>query len=463
MDTNVNIEVRTEKGVITNPTTLNSCLDLFFSIGAMRGRDVTSLYSKAYSENPIVATKILFWSRDIRGGAGERKIFRDILNWLLLNDPQTIKRNVHLISEYGRWDDVLGLINTELEKDVFNLIKTALNDGNGLCAKWMPRKGKIANKLRKLFKLTPKQYRKMVVNLTNVVETNMCSKEWYKIDYSKIPSMSASRYQNAFIKNDSERYLDYKEKLISGETKVNASTLYPYDIIKSLENNGDVVVSEKQWESLPNYMEDSDERILPVVDVSGSMTNPVGDNPNLTCMDVSISLGLYISERNSGDFKDAFITFSERPTLQYLTGTLSERYENLRSADWGYSTNINSVFQLILNQAVSHNVPEEKMPTIILILSDMEFDMGVRDYDTDTQTMIETRYKEFGYKVPKIVYWNLNSRTNENFPVLSDKKNVALVSGFSPSVVKSILNGNDFSPIGIMLDTINSERYELIE
>jgi len=454
----------TDNGMVTNNTTLNKCVDLFFSIGSMRGKSkdkVVKVFEEAFNENPLVASKVLFWARDVRGGAGERKVFRDVISSLTTNSPQTVRKNIALIPEFGRWDDVLVLFGTELEDDMYSLIRTALTNGDGLCAKWMPRKGVIANGLRKLFKVTPKQYRKMLVELTNVVETKMCARDWEAIDYSKLPSLASSRYQKSFKRNDWARYEEYKTALIEGTAKVNAGAVYPYDIIKSMNVGGDDVVNNKQWESLPNWMEGSNERILPVVDVSGSMHCEVGGNPNLTCMDIAISLGMYISERNSGNFKDAFITFSENPELQYLTGSLKERLSQLRNADWGMSTNLEKVFSLILTQAKNNNITEEFMPTKILILSDMQFNQANRRDSLGAQSMIEEMYSEAGYKVPDIIYWNLNAKGG-NFPVEFDKNGTALVSGFSPSILKSILGGKNMSPESILMETINDIRYSLI-
>jgi hypothetical protein len=454
----------TDNGMVTNHTSLNKCVDLFFSIGSMRGKSkdkVINLFKGAYEENPLVASKVLFWVRDIRGGAGERKVFRDIISFLVINSPQTVRKNIGFIPEFGRWDDILILAGTELEDDMFSLIKTALSNGDGLCAKWMPRKGIVSNKLRKMFKTTPKQYRKMLVGLTNVVETKMCSGQWESIDYSKIPSIASSRYQKTFNRNDSERYDDYKKSLEDGTAKVNAGAVYPYDIIKSINMGGDKIVSEKQWESLPNWLEGSSERILPVVDVSGSMSCEIGGNPNLSCMDVAISLGMYISERNEGSFKDAFITFSENPQLQYLTGSLYDRLQQLTRADWGWSTDLESVFNLILNQAKINDVPEGNMPTKILILSDMQFNQGTKKVDLGAQSMIESMYEEAGYTIPDIIYWNLNAEGG-NFPVEFDKEGTALVSGFSPSILKSLLGGKDMTPESILMDTVNDERYSVI-
>lgn len=454
----------TDNGMVTNNTTLNKCVDLFFSIGSMRGKSkdkVVKVFEEAFNENPLVASKVLFWARDVRGGSGERKVFRDVISSLTTNSPQTVRKNIALIPEFGRWDDVLVLFGTELEDDMYSLIRTALTKGDGLCAKWMPRKGVIANGLRKLFKVTPKQYRKMLVELTNVVETKMCARDWEAIDYSKLPSLASSRYQKSFKRNDWTRYEEYKAALVNGTAKVNAGAVYPYDIIKSMNMGGDDVVNEKQWESLPNWMEGSEERILPVVDVSGSMVCEVAGNPNLTCMDIAISLGMYISERNVGNFKDAFITFSENPELQYLRGSLNARLHQLRRAEWGMSTDLEKVFNLILTQAKNNNITEEFMPTKILILSDMQFNQANRRDSLGAQSMIEEMYSEAGYKVPDIVYWNLNAKGG-NFPVEFDKNGTALVSGFSPSILKSILGGKNMTPESILMETINDKRYSLV-
>jgi len=327
----------TENGMATNSTSLNACVDLFFNIGAMRGQDKQRLiatFSKAFNEDPKRAMKLLFWARDVRGGAGERQVFKDILVYLAENHDLALKPNLHLIPEYGRWDDLLALAGTYLEKEAFTLISNALIAENSLAAKWMPRKGPIAEGLRKFTGLSPKQYRKTLVGLTNVVETKMCSKEWNSIDFGKLPSVASARYQKAFGKNAYESYSAYIASLVKGEAKINAGAVYPYDVTKSL-NYGNASVANEQWKALPNYMEGTNDMILPVVDVSGSMSTPAGGSKTVSCMDVAISLGLYISERNVGPFKDAFITFSSQPQLQVLSGSLNDRYAKMARADWG--------------------------------------------------------------------------------------------------------------------------------
>jgi hypothetical protein len=258
--------------------------------------------------------------------------------------------------------------------------------------------------------------------------------------------------------------------LKKGETKINTGAVYPYDIIKNL-TNGSSEGAVEQWKSLPNYMEGSNERVLPVVDVSGSMCVPAGNNPNLTCMDVAISLGLYISERNEGPFKDAFFTFSNSPKLQYLLGDLVDRYKQLSIADWGGSTNIEATFKILLETSVTNKVSAEEMPTTILILSDMEFNQatnhniwgsGKPTWNPTVQEMIENMYNDAGYKMPKIVYWNIQSR-QDNIPVKFDKQGTALVSGFSPAILTALLSGKEMSPESMMLDIINSERYNSVK
>ena len=462
---------RTENGMSTNSTSLNNCVDLFFQIGAMRGQDKTRLinaFTKAFGENQLTAMRLLFWARDVRGGAGERQIFKDIVTYLANNRTEVMRKNIHLVSEFGRWDDLLVLIGTPLENDALEVIAKGLADKNGLCAKWMPRPNvknreakRQAHAIRNFLGMSPKEYRKMLVENSNTVEQLMCANEWSAIQYSKLPSKAMSDLMKAFTKHDKERFAAYLESVNKGETKINAGAVYPYDIVKNLRF-GDKSGANAQWNALPNYLEGSKERFLPVVDVSGSMSCPAGNNHNVTCMDVAISLGLYISERNVGPFKDAFVTFSSDPKLQVLSGNLQERFNQLARADWGMSTNVESVFRLILDKAKASNVSEEEMPTMILIMSDMEFNAGTRgNWSLSAQQMFERMYAEAGYKMPKVVYWNIHSKS-DNFPVHFDKSGSALVSGFSPALLTNLLRGKDLTPVSMMLDVINSARYSAV-
>jgi hypothetical protein len=456
----------TKNGMTTNSSSLSECVNLFFSIGAMRGKGkdkVVTLFSKAFNEDPRTAMRILFWSRDVREGAGERQIFRDVMSYLVENYPQTVKTNLDLIPEYGRWDDVHVLFGTELENDVVTLLVRGLRDTNtsALVSKWMPRKGLVFNKVRKFLKVTPKELRTMVVSLSKTVEQKMCSKRWEEIEYPKTPSLAMSRYTKAFGRNDGERFKSFIESLKKGEVKINTGALYPYDVTKNLRFGGNKDLANEQWKALPNWMEGSDELILPMVDVSGSMDCTVGGNPNLTCMEVAISLGMYISERNKGSFKDMFMTFSSTPQIQKLLGPLSDRYNQLARAEWGMSTNLYSAFKTILNQAVKFNIPQDEMPSKILILSDMNFDSATRGQKNHSAlSMIDEMYDEAGYVKPGIIFWNLHDNGG-NFPATFDEMNTCLISGFSPSILKSVLSNPDsLTPVNIMNETVNSERYE---
>lgn len=457
----LNASTRTTNGMRANATTFSKNVDLFFAIGASRGKDLTGLFMQAYNEDQDIAVRVLQWARDVRGGAGERAVFRHIVRSLAKGPKatrQVISALLPKIPEIGRWDDVLELMGTELEADAAYFIGEALGQKHGLAAKWMPRKGPVAATLRRYWGLTPKEYRKLLVTLTNVVETDMCAKNWDNIEFGKVPSLAAARYQKAFNRNAASAYQAYKNALVKGEAKINAAAVYPYDVVKSAIR-GDAVVANEQWKALPNYMAGSDERLLVMADVSGSMSCPVGDNPNLRCIDVCISLAMYVAERSEGPFKDAFMTFSGRPQLQVLTAkTLKARYEELNRAAWGMNTDLMAAFREILRVAVRDKVSEKHMPTTMIIMSDMQFDSCVKFDGTAIQN-IAREYANAGYTLPKVVFWNLNARPGTS-PVTINDKGVALVSGCSPSVMKSILSGKDFSPEGIMLATVRNERYD---
>lgn len=455
-------DTKTANGMATNSTSLNKCLDLFFIAGASRNmskESIESMFLGALGENPDMALKILFWARDIRGGAGERRFFRICMYCLSENFPQISEKVTPHIPEYGRWDDIFwGDTDTAIQE-----ILWGLGEANALCAKWMPRKGPVANQIRKAMGMTPKEYRKTLVALTNVIETRMCKKEWNQIGYKTVPSKAFAKYRNAFYRNDPTRFEEFLSDVKQGKTSINAGAIFPNDIIKPYLNrrheNDDAI--NEQWNALPNYMEGSKERIIPVCDVSGSMSG--------LPMEVSVSLGLYISERNEGIFKDAFMTFSAQPQMQYLKGGIWERTQQLLRADWGMNTNLQATFDLILNKAIENKVPQSEMPTKILIISDMEFDQATSNnwndhvpaYNQSAIEMIRGKYETSGYTMPGIVFWNVNGRQG-NIPVGAKDENTALVSGFSPSILKSILSGEIESPTQIMLKTINTERYKVI-
>lgn len=459
---NTPVIARTENGMKALESTLNAPVDLFFQIGASRGKDITPLLLKSYLEDRETTLRIIQWARDVRGGAGERELFRQSLKWLEKNSKSdlTNTRLLANISEIGRWDDLLIFEDAEIKSAAFTLIQSALWASNGLCAKWMPRKGKLAAELRSFMSLSPKAYRKLLVNLTKVVETQMCAKEFDQINFSHVPSLAMSRYSKAFAKKAPEQFTAYKEALQKGspDVKVNAGAVYPYDVLKNVRN-GDSALANEQWKALPNYVGDA--MVLPMVDVSGSMCCAAGNGEvKMTCLDIAISLGLYLADKNTGAFKDLFLTFSSTPKFEHLKGTLSQKLQQMRSSHWGMSTNLESAFKEILHVAVTNRVSPSDMPKVLLILSDMQFNQAAR-YDDSAIEMIRRKYEDAGYEVPGIVFWNLNSR--DNAPVRFDERGTALVSGFSPSIMKAVLasDTSQMTPQGIMSTAIQSHRYDI--
>lgn len=454
----------TTNGMKAFESTLNANVDLFSSIGSSRGKNLVPAFVKAYVEDKDTALRVLQWARDVRGGAGERDMFRSLLKHLAQNEPEALTntRLLNNIPVIGRWDDLLVLFevnNSKVHDKVVEIIKAGLEAGDGLCAKWMPRKGNVSVYLRQQFGWTPKRYRKTLVELTKVVETQMCEKKWDEINFSHVPSQAMSKYMTAFHRNASEKFIEFKNALKSGDksVKVNATAVYPYDVIRSLKNSGHHEVANAMWDSLPDYMDNTN--VLPMVDVSGSMCCSAGQIGGVTCLDVALSLGLYCSDKNKGAFKDMFLTFSGNPEMVTLHGTLHQKMTQMDSSMWEMNTDLNRAMDKILNIAVKGRVPKSDMPKILLILSDMQFDMcaNMSAYD-----MMRTKYTAAGYDLPTIVFWNLNAKYG-NQPVKFDKRGVVLVSGFSPAIIKPILssNLNSISPQKLMMDAIGIDRYSI--
>ncbi len=461
-----NQEATTANGMKARKSTSNKVVDLFYNIGASRGKDIVPAFTAAYVEDKDLALRIALWARDARGGSGERQLFRDILVHLEKTDVDAAKAMLAKVPELGRWDDIFVFQTPELKKLAYTMLGDALRASNGLAAKWTPRKGQVAREIREFFGMTPKQYRKSLVALTKVVETQMCAKDWDNINFSHVPSVASARYKKAFNRNTT-KFAEYVAALVKGEdptVKVNAAAVYPYDVLKginSYSNNYsktelDHIVA--QWAALPNYVGDAN--ILPLVDVSGSMCCPAGGSSTTTCMDVAVSLGLYLADKNQGKFKDTFLTFSSSPELLTLKGNVVEKMDQMVKSKWGMSTNLHAAFEKILDVAVKGGVPQSEMPEMVLILSDMQFNRCVEHNDSAMQ-MIERKFSAAGYTVPQVVFWNLNS--TDNVPVKSDASGAALVSGFSPAIMKALLQADmsEFTPEGIMLKTIMVDRYKL--
>ena len=459
---------RTENGMKARQTSANAVVDFFYNVGASRGKDIIPQFVAALAEDKELALRVALWARDVRGGAGERELFRSMLTYLENTDSAAAELLMNKIPELGRFDDLFVFNTSEMKAKAYTLLGQYLSEKNGLAAKWTPRKGKIAAEIRDFFGMSPKQYRKSLVALTNVVESQMCPNDWDNINFSHVPSKASSIYKRAFNRH-TPKFAEYVEKLTKGDpsVKVNANAIFPHDVIKSVlvETNGywpklsetEINHVIAQWNALPNYVGNSS--ILPLVDVSGSMARPAGNDTSVRCLDVAVSLGLYLADKNTGPFNGAFMTFSSSPQLVKLNGNIVQKVHQMVKSRWEMSTNLHAALEKILNTATTQAARQEDMPKMLLIFSDMQFNACVR-YDDSAMEMIERKYAEAGYEVPAIVFWNLNSKGNT--PVKADKSGAALVSGFSPSILTSLLSADpkEFTPRGIMMKTIMNTRYD---
>ena len=470
----------TENGAVTYATTYSDCLDLFATIGALRSsneQEIISRFVRAFTEDPNLALKTLFFARDVRGGLGERKVFRVCLQWLAHNAPSSVKKNIPYVAEFGRWDDLLSLMGTPCEKDAMLQIKKQLSadleamdmgDDVSLLAKWLPSVNAsnaqtvaYAKKIARFLCMTDATYRKTLVKLREhirIIENSLREKD-YSFDYSKQPSKAMFKYRKAFYRNDGERYGEFLGKVSRGEAQLHTGTLTPYEIIKPFfyEHVGDQEASaiDATWNAQEDFTRD--ENALVVIDGSGSMYSRTEPMPAT----VALSLGIYFAERNTGAFHNHFITFSERPQLVEIKGeTILDKVRYCHDYNEVANTNIQKVFELILRTAVKNNVPQSEMPSTLYIISDMEFDCCARGAELTNFEYAKKIFAEAGYKLPRVVFWNVQSR-NKQQPVTQNEQGVALVSGCSPRIFNMLTSGI-LSPLGYMLDILGAERYEKI-
>jgi hypothetical protein len=474
----------TENGAYTYKSTMSNVLDLFYQAPAKRGQDNTRLFANTYAEDALLALKTAFYVRDIRGGQGERETFKQILRWLYANKPTVFNALAPIVPEYGRWQDLIEFVDSPF---IVELVQSQLvadiesDSGVSLLAKWMPsintsskKTRKLASKWAKALGIDQRTYRIVLSSLRKrigLVESAMSAREWGSIDYSKVPSRASLLLRKAFGKRDGERYGEFLASVQKGEKKINASTLYPYDLVMQYTKNRrymgygsynstsvlDATV-EAQWAALPNYIT-SDETALAVVDVSGSMF----DSLSPQSVDVSIGLGIYLAQRNRGPFKDAFITFSREPQLITLKGgSLLNAVTSVFEAGVAMDTNIQAVFDMILRVAKQNNVPQSDMPSKIFIFSDMEFNGTENEGRTTNVELIKRKFAAAGYVAPTLVMWNTRNRKAQT-PVTQHSNGVFLVSGASPSTMKNALNTKVTTPFDLMLEVINGDRYMAVE
>lgn len=454
-------QARTANGASTNSTSGSRVLDFFSICAASRGKDIKDVFNAALSENRELALRALLWLRDVRGGAGERDQFRTLFATLSVADQL---RLYSVVPEVGRWDDLLTAVDVLSVRNF--ILFSLLEQGNGLAAKWMPRQGPVAGKLRKTVNMSAKDWRKLLVGLSNTVEQKMSAGNWGEINFSHVPSCASNLYRKAFNKRDADRYQEYLSAVEKGEAKINASAIYPHDIVKSAMEMGGSRTAELQWKALPDYIGDNQSTFLPVVDVSGSMQSA-------QVLNHAVALGIYLAERNKSVFKDHIISFSGDPHFHHIgTGTLAEKVQKVRRSGEDMSTNIQGVFDRLLTRAKELKLSQADMPSHLLILSDMEFNSagGWEAYDggygrrnrsekTNYQTVVD-KFRAAGYEVPTLVFWNLYARPG-NSPVTTDDYGTVMVSGFSPAIMKTVLSAKVVSPYDVMLEVLMNSRYDL--
>ena len=494
----------TENGAVGYRTTGKSLLDLNFSVASLRKAsdyDIAVKFRNAYLENKRLAVLWLFYARDVRGGLGERNLFRSAFKFLADENPNMVISLISLVPEYGRYDDlwvlldepafrepVLDFVKKQLDEDVVSM---SSGGSVSLLAKWLPSVNASSEITKKYAKMVynhlgmkPAEYRKWVAKLRkyiDVVEVKMSAKDWSEIDYSKVPSRANLIYNQAFLRNDEARRQQFLDAVKNGEAKINAGTLYPHDIVakycthtrwnESLGHYDEGL--ESLWKSLPDAV-DGCGNTLVVADGSGSMTDCIGKS-NISALDVANALAIYFSERCSGEFKNNYITFSMNPQFVHFNED-SSLLDKLRIAFQHTecsNTNIEAVFDLILSTAVKSHMCQEDMPKNIVIISDMEFDECARsNYTGDYYRLgsmpgkslfkaLADKYDSVGYKLPRLIFWNVNSRTG-TIPMIENEMGVVLVSGFSVNICKMVMNGQT-DPYDCLVETLNSERYSPVD
>ena len=506
----------TENGAVGYKTSGKKLLDMNFSVSSLRNMKETEIekkFSDAFYENPLLAVKWMFMLRDVRGGMGERHSFRVCFSWLAKVRPDIVKKLIPLVAEYGRFDD---LIFSGLEGDLWNDVIDYIDDTwtndienmkadkpVSLLAKWLPsintssaKTVAMARTIASALKLSEKQYRKTLAKLRaylNVIEVKMSSKQWDEINYESVPSQANVKYRNAFLRNDETRRRAFLGALEKGEAKINAATNFPSDIVHAYRSHISYnwyssskvsykkdVTLEEMWKALPDYTKGLDTAsTIVVADGSGSMGCTL-NGTTVTAHDVADALAIYFAEKLNGIFKNKYITFSEKPQLVDFNNATSlvEKIAIAATHNECANTNIEATFDLLLNTAIRNNLKQEDIPANILIVSDMEFDQGTswggqtsywyggrRDNFDATRnslfTSITKKWEKAGYKIPRLVFWNVCSRTG-TIPVQNNSLGVALVSGFSPSIAKMVFSAK-LDPYEVLVNALNEPRYDAVE
>lgn len=490
----------TENGALAYATSGKNLLDFLFSTTALRTEPEDEIFKRVtrfYFDDPVTANKFMFWQRDCRGGNGERRIFRAYLKWLAKNKPEVVKVVIRLVPEYGRFDDLWCLLDTSIKKEVCAFVKEQIEDDMeksivgkpiSLLAKWLPSINTSSSEtrhyaeiLRNYLGLTPRQYRKTLARMRqylDVVEVKASANRWNEINYEAVPSQANIKYTYPFMRHDAERRTGYLESLKKGDAKINASVLQPHEIVNKYMAGWCVKqydeALEQLWKALPVKSLDN---TLIVRDGSGSMTG--GYNTKVRPIDVATGLAIFMADHNHGIWEGKFITFSENPKVISIKGCKDLHDKLIRTYDEDdcSNTDIEKTMMLILNTAKSNHCSQKDMPKNIVIVSDMGFDVGTRQVIRSTYGFghftsvdvtkslfddIADAYEEAGYKLPRIIFWNVAGEIKNGIPMQQNDMGVVLMSGFSVQLLDMVMSG-DTDPYKAVLETINSPRYQAVE
>ncbi len=510
---NYNNVSHTENGAAGYRTTANALVDLNFKVASLRMRkeeEITEAYIRAFWESPKYAVKWLFFLRDIPEGMGERRSFRVCLKYLAVSQPEITKAVLNYVPEYGRYDDLLVLLDTPLAGDVAALYQkqlrldlAAMAEGRGisLLAKWLPGNNtssaearRYAEILRKYFQMSPKQYRQTLSSLRrygNVVETQISASEWTSVNYDRVPAKANMKYDQAFARHDLARRTEYLEKVLAGDNKLHTNGLMPYEIVHRYTGKGwyyrdpirEDLLTELLWKKITEDGFQNEwglKDAIVVADGSGSMYTPVSGNSTVQAIEVCNSLAIYFAEQLKGVFHNKAITFSSRPQFIDLRDNtkLKDKLEIMRAYSEVSNTNIKAVFDLLLEMAISHEVPAEELPGQVLIISDMEFDQAsVPNYwlfpgkketvewapvDEALFTTIGKQYEAAGYRMPRLIFWNVCGRS-DTIPMVDNAEGLCLLSGFSQNAMKIAAQKERKDPWEALKKVLDSPRYQPIE
>lgn len=484
----------TENGATAYRTSGTNLVDFHFAISSLRGATeaiIQNKFAKVFYDDRLTAIKFLFYVGDVRGGLGERHIFKSCFKWLVKNQVEIAQCVIELIPEYTRWDNMIAMLGEDVVTDatIIGIIRyqlaediASMSAGNSisLLAKWMPSENTSSAKTREKARLmmaslgiSARDYRKTLSAMRkylDVLEVKASANNWNEINYEAVPSQANLKYKNAFLKHDENRRKMFLESLAKGEAKINAGTLQCHEIVKDYIGRISWGIQEcrpldetleELWKNLPDY--DTGNAMV-VRDGSGSMYSASYSKTDVRPIDVATGLAIYMAEHANGIWKDKFITFSNRPEIIDLTRgkNLREKIDICLNENDVANTNVEATMELILNTAIKNNLKQEEMPESIIIVSDMQFDYGCSRWDESLFDAIVRKYEENGYKMPRLVFWNVDERTTTTIPMQRNELGLVLCGGFSTAVMKMFMSV-ELDPYKILLEQINSERYDLVE